>query len=178
MNTKQISLTAAVLILSAAALHSYNVRSADTVPPNVAKNIRVQAAPGACQPLTIIDQPKLALRANGLALVNISLTSNAFAACAPLVDVSGNGTTEVGLYIGNNDGGLVATTTTCVMTYNTAGLGPKTITKQVTVQRGLIGKIAWPTADFIAFGGPVSIICNLHPRGAMLRVYTISQQSS
>jgi len=178
MNTKQISLTAAVLILSAAALHSYNVRSADTVPPNVPKNIRVQAAPGACQHLTALDAPKLALRHNALALVNISLTNNAFASCAPNMDVSGNGTEEVGLWIGNNDGGQVVRTVTCVMWYNTAGLGPKSITKSVMVSPGLIGRLGWQTSDFVAFGGPISITCNLPPRTSVMRVYTISQASS
>jgi len=178
MNTKSISLTVIGLIVAAASLHAYNVQSADTVPPNVPKNIDVTAAPGACVPLTIIDQPRLALRQNALALVNISFTENARASCAPTVRVSGNGTEEVGLWVGNNDGGQQIRTVTCVLWYNTAGLGPRSMTKSVMVDPNSITRMGFHTDEFVRFGGPVSITCNLPPRTSVMRVYTISQASS
>lgn len=143
---------------------------------NVPKNLRVQAAPGACQAMPGYTHA-LQLRGNALALVNVA-TTNARVACAPQVDVSGNGNTEVGLYISNNDGGTVTRAVTCVMTYNTAGQGPKQTTGHVMVSPGLIGKMAFNTNEMIVFGGPVSFVCELPPRTGVMRVYTISQQSS
>lgn len=173
MNTRLLSLIGLGCFLCATVLHAAN-----NVPPNVPKNIRYTAAPGACQPFTAADAPKLAFRHNALALINIHPWDNARAACAPNVDVSDNGDNVVGLYIGNNDGGTMTQQVTCTATYNTAGQGAKQITKTVTVYPNTIQPISWATADFIAFGGPVSFICNLKPRTSVMRVFTLTQTSS
>lgn len=161
----------------AASLVSFAAYAGDNIPPGVDSNLRVQAAAGACMPLTAVDASRLALRYNALALVNTS-TGNALAACSPNVDVSGNGTYEAGLYVSNNDGGTSPVNVTCTITYNTAGQGAKQSNKTVTANPGTINKVSWTTADFIAFGGPVTFICNLPPKAGVMRVYTRSQQSS
>ena len=144
------------------------------VPPNVPKNIRYQSA-AACQGLHNFNKDSLAFRANGLSLINFS-QDVVSAVCSPVVDVSDNGTDEVGLYVSNNEG-TVEQTVTCVLTYNTAGLGPRESVQSVTVPAGTIRKVGWNTEGII-FGGPVSLRCALKFRTGVMRVYSISQHSS